>query len=323
MGLLFFDKIRVQLENELKQAKGDIQIISAFCKKEAIKFVNDHIPNSVQKKRLMVRFRLEDILSGASDLEIYNFCCDNGWELYMKHPDLHAKAYIFDESSCIVGSANLTSKGLGLIEKSNYEIAFLSTISEEDIALIDSLFNNAKRIDDDLYKKLTKDAGRYNIDSHVKKNWDESILKLLDEKLYDEKLIGEKSDTKVDSLHVCDFPNGGLSDDPKPEFLDVLGVSPGTSTATLKKAFMRCNAYRWLKSVLEQKEGKEIYYGGLTELIHNAIDDDPKPNRKKIKELQTNFLSWIKELDIDEIQIDRPRHSERIRLLQQKKYSAV
>lgn len=75
--------------------------------------------------------------------------------------------------------------------------------------------------------------------------------------------------------------------------------------------------------MLEQKEGNEIYYGGLTELIHDAIDNDSKLCREKIKELQTNFFNWIKKLDIDEIQIDRPKHSERIRLLQQKKYSAI
>lgn len=181
MGLLFFNEIKNQLENELKRTKNDIQIISAYCKKAAIKFVNDHIPNSVKRKRLMVRFRLEDILSGASDLEIYNFCCNNDWELYMRL-DLHAKMYIFDRMGCIIGSANLTSRGISLMEGSNYEIAFLTDISEDEISRIDMLFDGAKRIDDDLYKKLTEDASRYNIDSYVEKGWDESVLELLDVK---------------------------------------------------------------------------------------------------------------------------------------------
>lgn len=302
MGLLFSDEIKNQLECELKRAENDIQIISAYCKKAAIQFVDDCILNLMQRKRLMVRFSFADIVSGASDLEVYEFCRNNGWELYMRL-DLHAKTYIFDKLRCIIGSANLTSRGVNLMEESNYEIAFLSTISGDEISRIDMLFDDAVRVDDDLYKTLTECANRHNAGSHVKNDWDESILQLFD--------------TKVDVLFTYDFPNCDSLSNLKPDSLDFLAVPPGWTTATLKKAFMKCNAYRWLKSVLEQKENNEIYFGELSALVHNVIINDPKPYRKEVKELQANLLNWIVELDIDEIQIDRPKHSQRIRLLQQ------
>ena len=308
MGLLFSDEIKNQLECELKRAENDIQIISAYCKKAAIQFVDECILNPMQRKRLMVRFSFADIVSGASDLEVYEFCRNNGWELYMRL-DLHAKTYIFDNLRCIIGSANLTSRGVNLMEESNYEIAFLSTISGDEISRIDMLFDDAVRIDDDLYKTLTECASKHNTGSHVKNDWDESILKLFD--------------TKVDVLFTYDFPNCDSLSNLKPDSLDFLGVPPGWTTATLKKAFMKCNAYRWLNSVLEQKEDNEIYFGELSALIHDVIINDPKPYRKEVKELQANLINWIVELDIEEIQIDRPKHSQRIRLLQQQKYSIL
>lgn len=308
MGLLFSEEIKNQLESELMRTENDIQIISAYCKKAAIKFVDDCILHPMQRKRLMVRFSYADIVSGASDLEVYEFCRNNGWELYMRL-DLHAKTYVFDKLRCIIGSANLTSRGVNLIEESNYEIASLTTISEDELSRIDTLFDDAVRIDDDLYNTLTECASKCNDGSHEKSDWDESILRLFD--------------TKVDVLFTYDFPNCESLSNLKPDSLDFLGIPPGWTTAILKKAFMKCNAYRWLKSVLEQKEGNEIYFGELSALIHDVIINDPKPYRKEVKELQANLLNWIVELDLDEIQIDRPKHSQRIKLSQQQKYSIL
>lgn len=303
MGLLFSDEIKNQLESELKRAENDIQIISAYCKKAAIKFVDDCILNPMQRKRLMVRFSFADIIGGASDLEVYEFCRNNGWELYMRL-DLHAKTYVFDQLRCIIGSANLTSRGVNLIEESNYEIASLTTISKDELLRIDTLFDDAIRVDDDLYNALTECANKHDTGSHEKSDWDESILRLFD--------------TKIDVLFTYDFPNCESLSNLKLDSLDFLGVPPGWTTATLKKAFMKCNVYRWLKSVLEQKEDNEIYFGELSALIHDVIINDPKPYRKEVKELQSNLLNWIVELGIDEIQIDRPKHSQRIKLFQEK-----
>jgi len=304
MGLLFSDEIKDQLARELKRAENDIQIISAYCKKAAIKFVDACILNPMQRKRLMVRFSFADIMNGASDLEVYEFCRNNGWELYMRL-DLHAKTYVFDQLRCIIGSANLTSRGVNLIEESNYEIASLSTISEDELSRIDTLFDDAIRVDDDLYNALTECANKHSAGSHETSDWDESILRLFD--------------TKIDVLFTYDFPNCDSLSNLKLDSLDFLSVPPGWTTATLKKAFMKCNAYRWLKSVLEQREDNEIYFGELSSLIHDVIINDPKPYRKEVKELQSNLLNWITELGIDEIQIDRPKHSQRIRLLLQQK----
>ena len=53
----------------------------------------------------------------------------------------------------------------------------------------------------------------------------------------------------------------------------------------------------------------------IYEKLHNALVEDPKPYRREVKELLSNLLSWVEELEMEEIVIDRPNYSQRIRIL--------
>ena len=57
-----------------------------------------------------------------------------------------------------------------------------------------------------------------------------------------------------------------------------------------------------------------MYFGKLSESLHIAVVSDPKPYRKDIKIMLMNLLKLIKKLEIEEIIIDRPNYSQRIRL---------
>ena len=61
-----------------------------------------------------------DIASGVSDIECRSIVIDRGGSFRL-HPTLHAKFYRIDDVS-LVGSANLTSAGMGWSEQSNVEI---------------------------------------------------------------------------------------------------------------------------------------------------------------------------------------------------------
>ena len=300
MGLLFSDEIKEQLAVELRETINDIHIISAYCKKSAFAFVESCIVNPMQNKSLMVRFSYDDIIKGASDLDVYDFCKNNGWQLYMRL-DLHAKTYIFDKTRCIVGSANLTSRGINIADNANYEIALLTSVSDEEMCRIENMFDNAVLVTDEMYELMKQCISNSSSSSANSDNWSDDILKLFD--------------PKVEVLFTYDFPNCNSLSCLKDDSLDFLGLEAGWTMATVKKAFVRCNAYRWLKAVLEERPNKEIYYGELSALMHNTIINDPRPYRKEVKELQSNLLNWINELDISEIEIDRPNHSQRIHLL--------
>ena len=121
MNILFSEQIKNQITKEISNTKDGLQIISAYCKENAVCFIENRVINPLNCKKLMVRFTLEDILSGASDLSVYEFCKANGWLMYLRF-DLHAKTFIFDKKRCIIGSANITEKRLGLAPNSNFEM---------------------------------------------------------------------------------------------------------------------------------------------------------------------------------------------------------
>ena len=71
-------------------------------------------------------------------------------------------------------------------------------------------------------------------------------------------------------------------------------------------------AYRLL-NVLKGNDGC-MYFGELSQNLHNALISDPKPYRRDVKQMLANLLSLIEKLGMEEIVIDRPNYSQRVML---------
>jgi len=303
MEVVFSKEILPQLEQELKNTNDDVQIISAFCKESILSFVQERLADSVSKKRLLVRFTLADILGGATDAGIYDLCKKYGWDMYVQF-SLHAKTYIFDRKRCLIGSANATNKGIGLAADANIEISALSDIQQEDLAKIDALFSDATKVDDTLYAKMARD-----IENAPERNnaeiptWGPDIL-------------SEAKDTKISSVFSYEFPEMPFSNDMSRDAIGFLNIDDTTpSQKELKIAFLSSRAYKWLLQVLQQEDNEEIYFGSLTHKLHNAMVSDPPPYRKEVKDLLANLLTWVEIFANQVITVDRPNHSQRIRLI--------
>lgn len=301
MSLLFSNEIKEKLFYELNNTQSSLHIVSAYCKDSGVRFIQDNIKNTLNNKKLLVRFAFNDIVSGASDLSVYETCKNCGWDMYVRF-DLHAKTYIFDKLRCIVGSANLTSRGIGLHTDSNFEIAQLASVSDEEMMKVELLFDNAVLMTDELYAMMLNYLNNRTMgDITPDDDWGEDIL--------------SKFKQKIEVLFTYEFPNCFSLSNLKDDSLDFLGLSSGWDIQGIKNAFVHSNVFLWLVNNLEKMPNREMYFGALSAELHNAIINDPKPYRKEVKELQANLLNWIIELGIEQIGIDRPSHSQRIRLL--------
>nr|MBF4270368.1 hypothetical protein [Vibrio anguillarum] len=80
--------------------------------------------------------------------------------------------------------------------------------------------------------------------------------------------------------------------------------------------FKKSKAYRWLiKQIIENKSDRDLGFGQVIRLLHDALTDDPAPYRKEVKDLQENFYSYLKLYANDELEIYVPgRKSEVLRL---------
>ena len=296
--LMFSSEFMENITAELAKANNSVQIISAFCKKEAIKFFDQGINNSVAEKTLLVRFSLSDIISGASDLDIYEYCKTNNWKLYVRF-DLHAKTYIFDKLRCIIGSANLTSRGIGLSNNHNLEISTLLELSDEDKSKVEELILHSVLMTDTLYLKMKKEIEKLPNKLIGAENWSEEVMSLLKPNYH--------------TLFTYDLPNCERPSNLKEDSLEFLDIDNGSSLEEIKQAFKRSRIFLWLCDNL-RAGNNELYFGALTERLHNSLINDPVPYRKEVKELLSNLLGWVSELDINEVKVDRPNYSQRIKL---------
>ena len=110
-----------------EEATNSIKIVSPFitkymgnilvaCKKQS--------PDLDAK--IITRFYREDFIQGVSGIDALRKLNDCGVKIYALQ-DLHAKLYLFDDNSALIGSANFTSGGF----KSNHELS-LCIIDEPD-----------------------------------------------------------------------------------------------------------------------------------------------------------------------------------------------
>ena len=301
MSLLSTHEVKQKIIDEVSRAADNLQIISAFCKLPAIKFIDENISRPIKQKKLMVRFLLSDILHGATDFELFDYCKANGWQMYVRF-DLHAKTYIFDRKRCILGSANLTSKGLGLSLHGNYELSSFAEVDDSDLKKIDTLFDNAILMTDELYIAMKSDyeIAQSNQTPSKTFKWNTGIE--------------QKFNPKIDLLFTYDFPSTSapnFNDVNSFEFLE-MGYIP--SQEELKQAFRWSKAFLWLYNYVSSCPDKTSYFGGVTAALHNTLVNDPKPYRKEVKELLSNILGWVAALEINDIIIDVPNFSQRIRV---------
>lgn len=301
MPFLTTSEFNLKLTEEISKVTEELHIVSAFCKIDAVKFIDNNIKHVLKSKKLLVRFLPNDIIQGATDFDLYDYCKVNGWQLYIRF-DLHAKTYIFDKQRYIIGSGNLTLKGLGLNCLGNYELGGFSQIEGEDLKKIDALFSSAILVTDELYLLMKQDIERFKDEGkHINNsiNWN--------------KLITDKFSPELNVLFTYDFPTEKVPTT-NVEVYEFLELSGNVSMDQLKQKFRWSKAFLWLYTIVNAKPNKEIYFGELTAILHNALINDPKPYRKEVKDLLANLLGWVDFFNYDLIKIDRPNYSQRIKI---------
>lgn len=293
--ILHSKEIMPFLRGKLVKVSNQLIVVSAFAKIEALKELDAHLTNRLEKI-LLVRFRKGDILSNSTDIELYDYCVSNGWKMYFNF-DLHSKIYVFDKQTYFIGSANATLSGLGIKEHSNIESGVTGTCNQTDYTKILEVFDNAILMNASLMLEFKNQI--------IEKNRDI---------IFQEWFLQELNLTKtysIKNLWICDFLISSNTFDIKSNDLKLLGLTREESydALKLKKSFRALKCFKWLINVIDD----EIYFGELSAMLHNALIDDPTPFRREVKDILATLLIWIQELEIDEIIIDRPNYSQRIR----------
>lgn len=291
----------------LAKTTEPVTLCSGYLRSEALRAVLRSTRTPVSGK-VLVRWRISDLISGASDLGAYTVARGRGLEFYLRL-DFHGKVYCVPDQGIMLGSANATASGLGLHKTSNSEVCTLVSATQANIGFVEGLFASAHRVDDTLFERLSAAVEKANTTPQPGENWPPDL-----------QLILEPSDA-VTSLMVADCfwttPTDFTGRDASPEQrhdFELLGLTQQQADeASVMRAFVRSRMYRWLVGYLRDNDGAS-YFGALSAALHNSLLDDPGPSRRDVKSLLQNLLWWCMRLPGCSVQVDQPNYSQRVSL---------
>ena len=136
----------------LSGARKRIVVVSAFVRGDALSRILPDINPDVLAT-VFARWRLSDLVCGASDLSAFDVARERGAEFRI-HSALHAKAFIADNSA-LVGSANVTFSAFGESENPNIEILVSTPADEPGIqSLLKTLLADSMIVDENYVSLL-------------------------------------------------------------------------------------------------------------------------------------------------------------------------
>ena len=139
------------VKHECSEDTKEIILCSAFLKKNVLEELED-ILNQAEKVQVYVRWQELDLLSKVSDLEIYETCKKNDWDLFF-NKKLHAKFFLIDGKSMFLGSSNYTMSGTGRGNK-NIEWNISTQIQDYEASEIKKSISLSIKVTDGLYSEL-------------------------------------------------------------------------------------------------------------------------------------------------------------------------
>ena len=277
---------RKSLEKIVLTSKKEIIICSPFIKLKALEWLYPKIKTNVNVK-IITRLSVNDVYQKVSDFEICQFAIDKGWKIGLIK-NLHAKLYVIDKNQILIGSNNLTPKGLGLEIDGNEELSIMFEPNVKSFEIIDGILSKANWLNqnkiDLMNEHLSKNL-RDVVDYNLNEPWPKEI--------YDFR-------NRVFILFSSNFP-----DLTPQEFLGgkkTFFLETDMDYENIKISFLNSDVYLWLLSLLKKNKDTQNNFGFLTSKIHKNILDDPLPFRKNIKEITNYLFEWVAEFS-DEIKI--------------------
>lgn len=303
--LLSSGEFRDKLSLHLSDASNSIVILSGFTKLKALDWLVRR--SGTRDITVVARWLPGDLISGASDLGCYNYCRERDIRFGVSL-GLHGKVYLTD-GQILIGSANMTLRGLALAASYNDEFGYGFEAGEADISKLEKYLESVTWLDDQLFASMEAELETFaGPDPTKNSDWSADIMS---------KLQGT-----VEFLWVHELPftepeyliaNQSIEHDSISHDLDLFGLKAGhSSLENAIGSFQTTKAFAWLGE--EVKKQGSISFGGLSKALHDALLDDPSPYRTQVKHLVAILFTWAERCP-DSFEISRPRHSQVISLV--------
>ncbi len=299
-SLIDGQELRYILEHAVQKSKNQIVFISAYLSEPAIDWLVRYLPPEVDAY-LICRLLPEDVLNGSTNISALLKALEHGWNVYCLH-SLHAKLYSIDNEHIFVGSANLTSNGLRIYGKGNVEACTKVPPNEENLNFISHITNSSTKLNKDILNKMIS----FIRDQKLK----------IDMKEWPDDIIPNEEGIWVQDLFWSNLKSNKPQEEETNHDIEILGInSLDPSIIELRKEIKAARCVQWLLKKLETQPTKELYFGTISQLLHNDLKDDPQPYRKDVKTLVQNLLIFCEIYLSGIVEISQPAHSQKAKLL--------
>ena len=267
---------------------------------------------------IVTSWRKEHLLAGVSNLDLYGAVRQRkGWTLYV-NDRLHAKVYCRNFETVLVGSANLTRRGLGDHEGSNIELLVEQPCDDETERQLREILRTSlvmNDVDFETYCAWYEDASAsvepMETGSVVVHNPERAMF-----------LVSQlpASASPYRWWQIASHPDlDGIDEDDRSRAehdARTLQINPELFEAFddfLDSVRQRMQRQAFFGAFIDHVGHEGIRFGGVKQWIHDRCIDDPVPYRSELTRTVQNLLGWIQELFPDDFEVIRPRHSEILR----------
>jgi len=208
----------------------------------------------------------------------------------------------------LLGSANITNKGLSLWAKGNIEFGVEVSANEIDVSKLKELISGINWLDDDLFLKIEDEVNSCDkkINNNYSTGWSSAIQESLDRPvtyLWVNELL-------FSTPH--DLINFNFDDQNKVHDYELLGLNIESFTRQkLVEAFRSSRLYSWSKYLLMTND--ELSFGAVSNKLHNSLLDDPLPYRKRVKEFVAVLFDWFEYMN-DEFEVTKHNRTSSVKL---------
>ena len=311
-----FTKLHEILLFKLQSAVHYVTLYSPYIKKEVIERLTSNVSADV-KIQMICSWKIEDLAKGVSDIEVYTLLKKKGHHLFYC-PSLHLKTYLFDDVHLLTGSANLTSKGLGICNDANLEtLVEVDPIPNNYAIYLKEILKKSFLITDEIYNQIAGIVSKFS----EKNDFDTTELKELEKNFRN--IIMKK-----DYFLISELP---MTNSPKELYEEILNIKDGSVVEPVVAhdiALYALGQKEW-----DHTEAFESYlsvrffshpfivklcgfidrprrFGEFKEWVQNNCTNVPVPSRRELTENVQVLYGWLKALGKDKFEYSRPGHSE-------------
>ena len=264
----------------------------------------------------------KDILSGSSEISLYQFCREHKIALYVSR-NLHLKVYSVGLENAILATGNISHRGL--LPGGNFEAGtIIEQMTSEDRIFFEKIRQDARLVDDIMYDEL--------------KRWYEENKTDLPEQMFLDDIISEP---RKDNFLISALPMTRSIDELIKGYAKItLGMEPsddyetsacifhdlanyGIKIGLTEKEFLHELTTKFFTHPFIQRIDKfiapEAYFGRIKEWVQDNCTDVPIPSRRELTGNVQALFEWFEVLGRGRYIVDVPgRHSQRIRNIEWK-----